>query len=175
MTPLERGGKMIIAIDVHYRTEEAKIVAVLFNDWSDEQPAQVLIEMKSDIAEYESGAFYKRELPCIVEIMKKVDFSSLTYIIIDGYVYLNDDGKKGLGYYVFEHFGGTIPVIGVAKTSFHQNTLFVRPILRGSSASPLYITSIGVDLDTAAQYIQTMAGEFRMPTLLKLMDTLTKE
>lgn len=166
---------MIIAIDVHYRTEVAKIVAVQFENWADAAPNQIFIEMKTDIAEYEPGAFYKRELPCIIEVMKKVDMNAVTCIVVDGYVYLNDDDKKGLGYYVFEYFGDKIPVIGVAKTSFHQNTKNVRPILRGGSANPLYVTSIGIDLDEAAQKIQSMAGEFRMPTLLKLMDTLTKE
>lgn len=166
---------MIIAIDVHYRTEVAKIVAVQFENWADTVPNQVFIEMKTDIAEYEPGAFYKRELPCIIEVMKKVDMNAVTCIVVDGYVYLNDDDKKGLGYYVFEYFGHKIPVIGVAKTSFHQNTKNVRPILRGGSANPLYVTSIGIDLEEAAQKVQSMAGEFRMPTLLKLMDTLTKE
>ena len=166
---------MIIAIDVHYRTAEAKIVAVLFENWTDATAHQIFIEMKTDIAEYEPGAFYKRELPCIIEVMKKVDMRSLTYIVVDGYVYLNDDDKKGLGYYVFEHFENKIPVIGVAKTRFHQNTKNVRPILRGGSANPLYVTSIGVDVDAAATLILSMSGAFRMPTLLKLMDTLTKE
>jgi deoxyribonuclease V len=166
---------MIIAIDVHYRTEEAKIVAVQFENWEDATPNQVFIEMKTDIAEYEPGAFYKRELPCIIEVMKKVDMNAVTCIVVDGYVYLNDDDKKGLGYYVFDYFGNKIPVIGVAKTSFHQNTKNVRPILRGDSANPLYVTSIGIDVDEAAKMVQSMAGEFRMPTLLKLMDTLTKE
>ncbi len=166
---------MIIAIDVHYKTEAAKIVAVQFENWNGVEPNQIFIDMKTDIAEYEPGAFYKRELPCIIEVMKKVDTRSLTYIIVDGYVYLNDDDKKGLGYYVFEHFDNKIPVIGVAKTSFYQNTKNVRPILRGDSANPLYITSIGVDVDEAANCVKSMAGEFRMPTLLKLMDTLTKE
>ncbi len=166
---------MIIAIDVHYRTEEAKIVAVQFENWTDALPTEIFIEMKTDIAEYEPGAFYKRELPCIIEIIKKININAVTYIVVDGYVYLNDDDKKGLGYYVFEQFGNKIPVIGVAKTSFHQNTKNVRPILRGVSTNPLYVTSIGIDVDEAAIFIQSMAGEFRMPTLLKLMDTLTKE
>ena len=99
----------------------------------------------------------------------------MTYMVVDGYVCLNDDDKKGLGYYVFTYFEGKIPVIGVAKTSFHQNTKNVRPILRGVSTNPLYVTSIGVNVDEAANSIQSMAGAFRMPTLLKLMDTLTKE
>ena len=75
---------MIIAIDVHYRTAEAKIVAVQFENWTDEKPNQVFIEMKTDILDYESGAFYKRELPCVIEIMKKVDINAVTCIVVDG-------------------------------------------------------------------------------------------
>jgi deoxyribonuclease V len=39
----------------------------------------------------------------------------------------------------------------------------------------LYVTSIGMDVDVAAKKVLSMAGEFRMPTILKLLDTLTKE
>ncbi len=166
---------MIVAIDVHYRDNEAKIVCLEIDNWTDNVSSKTHIVYKRDVADYESGAFYKRELPCIVNIMEFVDLEMVEYIIVDSYVYLDDADKKGLGYYVFEHFDGKIPVIGVAKTAFHDNTKNVRPILRGSSAVPLFVTSIGVDVAVAAQYVQSMFGEFRMPTLLKLLDTLTKE
>jgi deoxyribonuclease V len=166
---------MIVVIDVHYRENEAKIVCLEIDNWIDNISSKTHIVYKYDVADYESGAFYKRELPCIINIMEFVDLEMVECIVVDSYVYLDDDGKKGLGYYVYEHFEGKIPVIGVAKTSFHNNTKNVRPILRGSSLSPLYVSSIGIDLDVAAQHVVSMAGEFRMPTLLKLLDTLTKE
>jgi endonuclease V-like protein UPF0215 family len=40
---------------------------------------------------------------------------------------------------------------------------------------PLYITSIGIDLDYATELIKNMKGNNRIPTLLKTLDTLTKE
>lgn len=166
---------MIIAIDVHYRETFAKIIAVAFEDWQDSKPTQIYSAIKHDIAEYEPGAFYKRELPCIVDIMQLIDLQTVTYIIVDGYVYLDDDGKKGLGAYVYDLYAAKIPIIGVAKTRFFENDKWVRPILRGSSLSPLYVTTVGVDLDEAAAFVQQMHGDFRLPTLLKLMDTLTKE
>jgi deoxyribonuclease V len=166
---------MIVVIDVHYRENEAKVVCLEIDNWIDNISSKTHIVYKYDVADYESGAFYKRELPCIINIMEFVDLEMVECIVVDSYVYLDDDGKKGLGYYVYEHFEGKIPVIGVAKTSFHNNTKNVRPILRGSSLSPLYVSSIGIDLDVAAQHVVSMAGEFRMPTLLKLLDTLTKE
>ena len=166
---------MIVAIDVHYRENEAKIVCLELDNWIDNVSSKTHIVYKRDVADYESGAFYKRELPCIIEIMEYVDLEMVECIIVDSYVYLDNDGKKGLGCYVFEHFKGEIPVVGVAKTSFHDNTKNVRPVLRGSSASPLYVTSIGMDVDVAVKRVVSMAGEFRMPTILKLLDAMTKE
>jgi deoxyribonuclease V len=166
---------MIAAIDVHYRGNEAKIVCLEIDNWIDNISSKTHIVYKYDVADYESGAFYKRELPCIINIMEYVDLEMVECIVVDSYVYLDDGNKKGLGYYVYEYFEGKIPVVGVAKTSFHNNTKNVRPILRGSSLSPLYVSSIGIELDVAAQYVMSMAGEFRMPTLLKLLDALTKE
>lgn len=166
---------MIVAIDVHYRENEAKIVCLELDNWTDNVSSKTHIVYKRDVADYESGAFYKRELPCIIDIMEYVDLEMVECIIVDSYVYLDNEGKKGLGCYVFEHFEGKIPVVGVAKTSFHDNTKNVRPVLRGSSASPLFVTSIGIDVGVAVKHVVSMAGEFRMPTILKLLDTLTKE
>ncbi len=80
-----------------------------------------------------------------------------------------------MGYYVFEYFDKKIPVIGVAKSYFFDNEKLVCSVLRGYSQKPLYVTAIGLELATATQFIIEMDGEFRMPTLLKLLDTQTKE
>ena len=45
-------------------------------------------------------------------------------------------------------------------------------VLRGESKKPLYITAKGIDLHKAAEFIQKMHGDFRIPTLLKLVDSL---
>lgn len=111
---------MIIAIDVHYRKEEAKIVGVLFQNWEDENATQVRETFKTDIVAYESGAFYKRELPCILQILNEIDLQNIEIIVIDGYVFLDDFQKAGLGFRVFEALEGKIAVIGVAKTSFFR-------------------------------------------------------
>jgi deoxyribonuclease V len=76
---------------------------------------------------------------------------------------------------LYETLQQQIPVIGVAKTKFLQNTQHVREVFRGQSINPLYISSIGIDIDQAAQNIQNMFGNYRIPTLLKHLDTLTKQ
>jgi deoxyribonuclease V len=79
-----------------------------------------------------------------------------------------------LGTYLYEALVRKVPVIGVAKTRFFSNTQYVAEILRGESKNPLFVTSVGMPLDTAAARIQSMAGPFRIPTLLKLLDVETK-
>ena len=79
-----------------------------------------------ETADYVPGQFYKRELPCILEVLKLSDLAQVQLIIVDGYVFLDDDQKKGLGSYLFEALDGEIPVVGVAKRSFHSIDKLVR-------------------------------------------------
>lgn len=165
---------MILAVDVYYYETAAKSVGVLFEKWEDSEPYAIISAYIENPLAYEPGNFYKRELPCIRELLRKIDIKEIDTIIVDGYVFLDDNKKSGLGYHLYRSLPNEIPVIGVAKTSFKNNKSFVQELLRGSSKKPLYITSIGVELQEAAGYINKMHGDYRMPTLLKLVDTHTK-
>ena len=165
---------MKIAIDVYYYADKAKSVGGLFDNWADLNPTEIISAYSYNIPEYEPGSFYKRELPCILELLNQVDKSQLDVIVIDGYVYLNNDGKGGLGYYLYEQLNQQIPVIGVAKKSFYNNNKFVGEVLRGNSLNPLYITSIGIDLRDAVGNIKNMAGKYRIPNILKAVDQQTR-
>ncbi len=166
---------MILAFDTYYYDNKAKTVCLSFDNWAESQNFTVYSEILEDIDDYTSGAFYKRELPCILSLLKSIDMSTIEVIIVDSFVFLDDDGKLGLGGYLYEKLGSTIPVIGVAKNNFATIEQRKRALLRGESTKPLFITSIGIDLDVATSHIQNMAGTFRIPTLLKHLDTLTKE
>lgn len=166
---------MILAFDTYYSNNKAKTICLAFHDWLDEQEATVYTEILDEVADYEPGAFYKRELPCILSLLKQIDLSEVTTIVIDGFVQLDDTGKPGLGAHLYEKLDKKIPVIGVAKTNFATIESLKRPLLRGSSERPLFITAAGIDLDEATTYIRSMHGENRLPTLLKKLDGLTKE
>jgi deoxyribonuclease V len=166
---------MILALDTYYQNDKAKTVCIRFHHWTDDQPADVLTEELDSVEEYQPGAFYKRELPCILSILKKTDVQDTEAIIIDGYVLLDDTGKHGLGGYLYEALNRKIPVIGVAKTNFANNTLHKKEVYRGDSQRPLYITTLGIPPDTACNYIRSMHGAYRIPTLLKTLDTLTRQ
>ncbi len=165
---------MILAFDSYYYNNKAKTVCVAFENWQDAKPAQIYSEIIEGVADYEPGSFYKRELPCILSLLKKIDVSDIESIIIDGFVVLDDKGKLGLGGYLYKKLEAKIPIIGVAKSNFFSNKNLVKQLLRGESKKPLFITAMGLNLDLAYHFVQSMHGKYRMPTLLQILDTETK-
>lgn len=81
---------MILALDVHYREKDAKVVGVLFH-WEDTKAREVFIEYLQDIDEYIPGQFYKRELPSLLKIIEKFDITILDAIIVDGHIYVDNN------------------------------------------------------------------------------------
>ncbi|WP_392563726.1 endonuclease V [Orbus wheelerorum] len=164
---------MILAIDVYYIDDKAKSVGILFNGWQDETPFGIIADYRDNIAPYQSGEFYLRELPCIMSLLEKIDLSKVDIIVVDGHVYL-DDGKIGLGGHLYQALNQSIPIIGIAKNPFFTNNNQVKEVFRGNSKHPLYITSVGIDAELAASNVRAMAGKHRMPTLLSFLDQQTK-
>lgn len=165
---------MILAVDVFYGSDNtAKIVGILFNDWSDSEVSEIYVSYLENVEDYQAGFFYKRELPCILKILESINIK-IDVIVIDGYVFLDDEAKYGLGAYLFESLDKKIPVIGVAKTAFLNNNKYVIEVFRGKSKHPLYISSIGIDANLASEFIKKMHGDYRFPNLLKLLDQETK-
>ena len=166
---------MKIVIDVGYKDDNANISAVSFENWEDENPLDTKKVLLNNIAAYEPGQFYKRELPCLQEILSHYDLGKTEVVIVDGFVWLNSEKKKGLGAYLYEVLDKKIPVIGVAKRAFHGENKFCKTIERGESKNPLYVTAEGIEVENAAELIQKMHGEFRIPTILKKVDQLSRE
>jgi len=164
---------MILAIDVYYEEQLAKVVGILFN-WKDDDTKEVFITHIEDVEEYQSGQFYKRELPCILELLKKIEAKDLECIIVDGHVFIDNDKNFGLGGYLYESLEKKLPVIGVAKKSFFNTENVSFPVYRGMSNSPLFVSSIGIDNEHAIEKVKNMHGKYRIPTLLKKLDGLTK-
>ncbi len=164
---------MLLALDVHYRENTTKAVGVLFN-WEDTEPTEIVTVFIDDVAEYVPGEFYKRELPCLLKVIENIDLTKLEAIIIDGYVYIDNDKNYGLGGVLWETLNKQVPIIGVAKTSFLKNKETVIDVFRGESIKPLFVSAIGFDLNLAALKIKQMHGSYRMPHILKQLDTETK-
>lgn len=160
---------MNLAVDVHYQGDDRAVAAgILFADWASDAIARRETVMLSDIAPYEPGAFFKRELPCILALLKAFG-ETPRIIVIDGYVTLGADQRDGLGAHLHRALGQAVPVIGVAKTAF-AGTPAGTEVLRGGSRRPLYVTSIGIDHGEAKRLIRTMHGAHRLPTVLNAVD-----
>jgi len=166
---------MILAFDTYYFDGKAKTVCLEFTEWNQSENFKIHTEIIDNVAEYIPGEFYKRELPCILSLLNQIDLKKVEAIIVDGFVYLDDEKKYGLGGHLYEKLNQEIPIIGVAKTNFASIEKDKRSLFRGDSQKPLYVTAIGIELGDAFQKVESMAGEFRMPTLLREMDRLTKE
>ena len=86
-----------LAVDTYYSSGKAYTVGVVFSSWSQKYPDQI-ISTESEIEEdYIPGEFYKRELPCIMNLISgAINLQYFDTIIVDGFVMLPGD-KKGLG------------------------------------------------------------------------------
>lgn len=162
---------MIAFVDVQYAEASARAACVLARAWSDAEPAQTLVADLSPIAPYEPGAFYKRELPCLLAVLARAP--EVEVVVIDGYVWLDESMTPGLGAHLYEALGKKVPVVGVAKTAFKGSPM-AEKVLRPSSAKPLFVTSVGLPASEAAAHVRAMHGDARIPTLLRRVDDLAR-
>lgn len=165
---------MIYAFDTYYYDDYAHTICLAFENWNSEKESDIFSEKTAVVSDYESGAFYKRELPCILSLLNKISLQTGDLIIVDGYVTLDENGKHGLGGYLYEALDQKFPVIGIAKNGFNSNNPERRIIYRGESKTPLFLTAKGIDIDAIQPEVEQMHGNFRIPTLLKKLDQLTR-
>ncbi|WP_394833006.1 endonuclease V [Pendulispora rubella] len=165
---------MFCAVDVHYETEKgiARAACVQFQEWTSEKAVAEHVVEVAEVAPYVPGEFFKRELPPLLRVLEALG-ALPTLVIVDGYVWLDTAGRPGLGAHLHEALGGRVAVVGAAKTAFRGETGAVL-VLRGESAKPLLVSAAGIPLDEAADGVRRMAGEHRIPTLLKRVDHLAR-
>ena len=163
---------MIAALDVHYRDRTAQAAAVVFAEWAAAEPLALYAHRMTIEANYVPGRFFERELRPLEAVLDRVR-ETLTCIIVDGYVTFGRN-RPALGRYLFDRLGRRIAVLGVAKSKYGPAEGEIA-IVRGSSRRPLFITAVGMSKQAAAQVILGMHGAYRIPTLLKAADRLSKK
>ncbi len=161
---------MIAVVDVYYddARRTARAACLVFDAWDAALPAATYVVTVDDVAAYEPGAFYRRELPCLLAVLDRVQ-ESVEIVIVDGYVDL-DLGRPGLGRHLHAARGGA--VVGVGKT--HYRDAQAVSVVRGASRSPLYVSAAGLSPQDAAARIRGMHGPHRIPTLLQRVDALSR-
>jgi deoxyribonuclease V len=163
---------MITAVDCHYAHNRVVAAACATSAWDMGtilHKKRIHLPMAED---YVPGAFYKREMPAIIRLLAVCDWHP-THLIVDCYVDLNHD-RPGMGRHLYNFTNASFPVIGVAKSPFAGSKTHVE-VRRGKATRPLYVTSAGMPLATAAAYIANMHGDFRLPTLVKAADRAARE
>lgn len=163
---------MILLLDVGYdeKNNQARAAGGLFHTWSDGTFAHTQTVTINGIAPYEPGSFWKRELPPLLSLISSINHG-VDLIVIDGYVQLGN--HPGMGARLSKALDGVVPVVGIAKTRFAGAN--GTEVLRGQSTKPLIVTSIGIDELLVANEIRLMHGPFRIPTLLKTVDHLSRQ
>ncbi|WOO85346.1 Endonuclease V [Vanrija pseudolonga] len=184
----------ILAIDVQYKDTETTstgyAAGVLFDRWDAAAPTHTYTYVHANAEPYVAGSFFKRELPPILALIAAAPVPPRT-IVVDGFVDLVSEAgvKPGLGRRLFEHLGGEVVVIGVAKNPFRTKRedagkdepttpgLNTHPgeVFRGASGRALYVTAAGVSQDTAMALVKAMHGDNRQPTMLKLVDRESRD
>lgn len=163
---------MLACVDVSYGEGQALAACLGFRSWPDAVEACAAQARIAPVEPYEPGAFFKRELPCVLSVLHALA-TPLEVVVIDGYVWLSADERPGLGAHLFDALDRRVVVVGVAKTAF-KGSSFALPVLRGRSLRPVFVTAAGVSPQTAADWIRAMHGEHRIPTLLKKVDRLSR-
>jgi deoxyribonuclease V len=104
---------LIVCLDVDYRDVGAMAAGLWFRGWASPSGVHEATRFFSHPAPYEPGAFYRRELPCLLGVLERGPDPDIT--VVDGYVELVH-GEPGLGARL--HKAIARPVIGVAKTRY---------------------------------------------------------
>ena len=164
---------MIAALDVHYSGTEAHAAALLFESWRSEEPIVDFGATESPVAEYHPGRLYMRELAPLLKVISLID-RDVDTLVIDGYCHLSSDLTPGLGAHLHDALRRPVSIVGVAKNRYQRSKHAVE-VLRANSARPLFVTAIGIDYEVAGGHIQSMAGPYRIPTLLKAVDRLARD
>jgi deoxyribonuclease V len=155
-------------VDVDYRKIGAVGAGLWFRGWSTDSAVYQAVACCPTVADYEPGAFYRRELPCLLEVLARDPRPDV--VVVDEYVWLGGD-KPGLGAHLHAVIGGA--VVGVAKTRYAPATCAIA-ICRGEGRSPLFVSAVGLPVEEAANHVLKMHGPYRVPTLLKQVDALAR-
>lgn len=178
---------MILLTDVFYEEEvnTAHIAAIAIDNWTSSTILKTWEIDKSGIdCEYIPGQFFKREMPCLIELWNTIseeEKSQITTIIVDGF-YDIWDGRHGLGHHFHDWLienGYDKEVVGIAKSPCRETNKFTLPVYRTEESkkskcrSALWVNGSNMDNDYQAKVL-SMHGEYRLPTMVKAVDKLSR-
>ena len=105
---------MLACVEVGYNDSVARAACVIFEDWEDADPSGEQTLDIEQVEPYIPGQICWRELPCLLAVLGQLP-ESPDIIVADGYVWLDDKDRKGLGHHLYDALQQSVPVIGLAK------------------------------------------------------------
>ena len=176
---------MIVAFDTYYYNGFSYTVGGVFKSWGDKDVSYYATSVRTCIdADYKPGELYKRELPAIMQCLATLNIDTIDTIIVDGFVWLSEDGKtltKGLGAHlqdaIFNKYNTKKTIVGIAKNRYHVKIPDCVDLERGLiSAKPIFVTcSETCFAEHYATQVKVMHGDYRIPSIIKAVDTKTRE
>jgi len=163
---------MKLAVAVHFDGAQAHAAAVSFEAWDSPEATKTYLSHIAHVEKAERGALDLRELPCVMQLLREHRLEP-ELIVIDGFVHLDGDETPGLGQYLFQALGGTVPIVGVSKSG-RPGLSAQFEVMREEETKPLLVTCVGIDIGAAKARLRAMHGRKRVPTLLKLVARLAK-
>lgn len=165
-----------LILDVCYQNiddkVQAKVAGIRFTGIEKHIILNEYIIIVDNVDSYQSGRFYKREMPCLIALIEKIN-DHFDLIIIDGYVYLDGMGKWGLGRYLYDDLPVKKPIIGVAKNHFYDISQDYA-VYRGKSKKPLYVTCVDFNIFIAKNLVKDLQGNYRIPDIIQKTDKLSR-
>lgn len=184
----EKIKRMILLLDVHYDevNNSAHIAGIITDDWISDKIISIYEIDKNGIdCAYIPGQFYKREMPCLIELwnsLSEYDKSNIDTIIVDGF-YDIWNGSKGLGHHFKDWLtanGYNKEVVGIAKNPCRETNKFTLPVYRTEESktskcrSALWVNGSKMENDYQSKVL-SMHGKYRIPTLIKAVDKLSRK
>jgi len=165
---------VIAIVDAAYGNEASAAACVMAAGWESGAAISEFTHRDGPAADYQPGEFYRRELPLIVSVLAMLPRKPDT-VVIDGYVWLGVEGRKGLGAHLHEALNAGSAIVGIAKTKFEGASYWAARVLRGSSENPVFVTAAGLAIEEAVAGVKRMHGEHRIPTLAGRADRLARD
>lgn len=144
------------------------------DDWTSPVPIAEFTHRAGYAEAYTPGELHRREFPLIMSVLAMLP-ERPRILVIEGYVWRDTDGRKGLGAHLFEALRGRTAVVGLAKSHFAGTEQWVEQVARGDSANPLWVTAAGVTLSEAVSGVKRMHGPHRIPTLVGRVAQLARK
>ena len=176
---------MILALDSYYKDNICNTSLVVFEDIKSDKPLYTDTIYTKVTSDYIPGEFYKRELPGIIKILEKLKeehkdiWDNVQIIITDSFIRLKlgADEWDGLGAHFYKYLkskGEDKIIYGVAKSNFGWSHLISNNVFRGESSKPLYVQCSSGENTGVAFMVKHMYGKYRIPAMLKLVDSLSR-